>query len=290
MSEPSAQHHALVGSAFIVVGAVAIQTSAAVITPVFSAIGPSAASAWRFAVGAILLLGVTRPALRHWTWHQWRATLALGVSTAFMNQCFYQSIARIPLGAAVAVEYLGPFFVAALGKRSWRHLGFVALAGAGVLALARPGGGVTVVGMLFAAGSGLGWAAYAFSSHRVGGATSGFGGLAVSMSISALLTLPFALGSVGRVVGDPVLLGRIALTALLAIVIGFGAEMQALRRVRPSIVSVLLALDPAVAFAVGFVLLNQTVSPWDLVGLVCVIGAGVGVTTDVDEGDLGAPR
>jgi inner membrane transporter RhtA len=290
LSEHSAQHHALVGSAFIVVGAIAIQTSAAVIMPVFSAIGPSAASAWRFVLGAMFLLGATRPALRTWTRHQWRATIALGVSTAFMNQCFYQSIARIPLGAAVAVEYLGPFFVAALGKRSWRHLGFVAVAGAGVLALARPGGGVTVVGILFAAGSGLGWAAYAFSSHRVGGATPGFGGLAVAMSISALVTLPFALGSLGRVVGDPVLLGRVAVTALLAIVIGFGAEMQALRRVRPSIVSVLLALDPAVAFAAGFVLLHQHVSPWDLVGLACVIGAGVGVTTDVDEGDLGVPR
>ncbi len=290
MSGGSARHHAVVGLAFIVVEALAIQTSAAVITPVFSAIGPSAASAWRFIVGAIILLAITRPPLRRWTGHQWRATLALGVSTAFMNQCFYQSIARIPLGTAVAVEYLGPFVVAAVGKRSWRHLGFVALAGVGVVALVRPGGGITVAGVLFAAGSGVGWAAYAFSAQRVGGATSGFGGLAVSMLISALLTLPFALGSLGRVVGGPELMGRVALTAVLAIVIGFGAEMQALRRVRPSIVSVLLALDPAVAFAVGFVLLGQHVSPWDVVGLACVIGAGVGVTTDINEGDLGVPR
>ncbi len=93
-----------------------------------------------------------------------------------MNLCFYQALARIPLGGAVAIEYLGPFMVAALGKRSWRHFALVVLAGLGVLALARPGGGLTSIGTLFAVGSGVGWAAYAFASHRVGGMHDGLPG------------------------------------------------------------------------------------------------------------------
>lgn len=288
-SRSRAQHDALAGTGFILLGSIFIQWSAALVTPVFHLVGPSGSSAWRFLLGALVLVAATRPSFRSWTLHQWLGPLALGLSVAFMNQCFYQAIARIPLGSAVAIEYLGPFLVAALGKRSWRHLSFVLLAGVGVVALARPGGGVTIVGMLFAMGSGAGWAAYVFSSHRVGGTTTGFGGLAVSMSVAAVLTAPWSLGSAHVLIGHPYLAGRLLFVAVLAIVLGFGAELQALRRVKPSIVSVLLALDPAVAFAVGWLLMGQRITPWDGIGLVCVVIAGFGVTYGVTTADLGVP-
>ncbi|MFI5036503.1 MAG: EamA family transporter [Acidimicrobiales bacterium] len=275
-----ARPRAVAGAGFVVAGAALIQWSAAVIKPVFATVGPSAASAWRFFLGALVLLALTRPRVARWDRAQWLGALALGGSTAFMNLCFYQALARIPLGGAVAIEFLGPLLVAALGKRSWRHLLFVALAGLGVVALARPGGGLTLAGTLFAAGSGVGWASYAFASHRVGRATTGFGGLAVAMSIAAVLTLPWSMGSAHVLWGHPHLLARITIVAVMAIVLGFGAELQALRRLRPAIVSVLLALDPAVAFVVGLILLHQSITAWDLVGLTCVVVAGAGVTWD----------
>ncbi len=281
------RRQAVAGGGFIIVGAIFIQWSAAVISPVFLAVGPAAASAWRFVFGALVLLAVARPRVRAWTRQQWGGVLVLGVATAFMNMCFYQAIARIPLGTAVAIEYLGPFLVAALGKRTLRHFGFLVLGGLGVLALTRPGGGITLAGALFAAASGLGWAVYALASHRVGGATRGFSGLAVAMSISALVTLPFALGATSALVHSPQDLARVVVVAVMAIVIGFGAEMQALRRVKPSIVSVLLALDPAVAFAVGWLLMSQHLTSLDAVGLVCVVVAGIGVTADVVDSDVG---
>lgn len=281
------RRQAVAGGGFIIVGAIFIQWSAAVITPVFRSIGPSAASAWRFAFGAIVLVAVTRPRIRAWTRPQWGGVIVLGVATAFMNQCFYQAIARIPLGTAVAIEYLGPFLVAALGKRTPRHFAFLVLGALGVLALTRPGGGITLVGALFAAGSGLGWAVYALASHRVGGVTRGFSGLAVAMSISALVTVPYAAGATSQLVSDPANVARVAVVAVMAIVIGFGAEMQALRRVKPSIVSVLLALDPAVAFGVGWLLMGQKLTGFDALGLICVVVAGVGVTTDVVDSDVG---
>ena len=100
----------------------------------------------------------------------------------------------------MAIEYLGPLLVAALGRRTWRHGAFALLAALGVVALARPGGGITLVGALFAAGAGLGWAGYAFASARVGRVTTGFEGLAVAMATSALVTLPFTLGRAHAVV------------------------------------------------------------------------------------------
>ena len=261
-------------------GATLIQWSAALVTRVFGAIGPLATSAWRFLLGAVVLLAFTRPRLRSWTKHQWTGALALGVSVAFMNVCFYQSIARIPLGAAVAIEYLGPFMVSALGKRSARHFAFVVLAGLGVLAIARPGGGLDLAGVLFAAGSGVGWAAYVLAAHRVGGQAEGFGGLAVSMTFAAVITLPWSMGASSYVLTHPSVLARLALVAVMSIVLGFACELQALRRLRPSTAGVLFALDPAVAFAIGLVVLSQSIHPWDLVGIVCVVIAGAGVTVD----------
>jgi inner membrane transporter RhtA len=271
---------AVKGAGYMLLGATLIQWSAAIVTRVFGQIGPSATSAWRFFLGAVVLMAFTRPNLRAWSKQQWLGALALGVSVAFMNQCFYQAIARIPLGAAVAIEYLGPFLVSALGRRSARHFAFVILAGLGVLAIARPGAGLNYEGVLFAAGSGLGWASYVFAAHRVGGQAEGFGGLAVSMSIGALVTLPMTIGSSNYVLSHPATLGRLALVAVMAIVLGFACELQALRRLKTSTAGVLFALDPAVAFAIGLIVLSQRIHPWDLIGMVCVVIAGAGVTYD----------
>jgi inner membrane transporter RhtA len=280
------QRRALGGAGFVLGGAIMVQWSAALVKPVFAVIGPSASAGWRFLLGAVVLMALTRPRFWTWTRQQWVAALALGVSTAFMSLCFYQAIARIPLGGAVAIEYLGPFLVAALARRTARHFAFVVLAGLGVLALVHPGGGLTLTGILFAAGSGAGWAAYAFASHRVGGVTLGFEGLAVSMSIAAFVTLPMSLSSAHFFVGRPYLFGRMLLVAIMWTALGLGAELQALRRLKPSIVSVLIALDPAVAFGVGWLLLGQVITTWDLVGLVCVVSAGVAVTYDAARGEL----
>ncbi len=271
----------------MLLGATLIQWSAAVVIPAFAQIGPSATSAWRFLIGAVVLVALTRPHVRSWTRRQWLGALALGTTTAFMNQCFYQAIARIPLGGAVAIEFLGPFCVAALGRRTPRHFALAVLAGAGVVALTRPGSGLHPLGVLFAVGAGLGWAGYVFASHRVGGTTTGFGGLAVSMTVAAVLTLPMSMGSLRLVSDDPAVLVRLAVVAVMAIVLGFGAELQGLRRLRPSIAGVLMACDPAVAFFIGWLLLHQHVHGWDLVGLACVVLAGALVTLDSAVGEAG---
>jgi len=93
---------------------------------------------------------------------------------------------------------------------------------------------------------------------------------------------------VSTVAHDPGTLGRLAVVALMAIVLGFGAELEGLRRLKPAVAGVLMASDPAVAFFIGWLLLDQRVDGWDLVGLACVIAAGVGVTygVGVSESEL----
>jgi inner membrane transporter RhtA len=108
------------------------------------------------------------------------------------------------------------------------------------------------------------------------------------MSVAALLTLPFSLGVTARLSEHPGTLLRLGIVAMMAIVLGFGAELQGLRRLKPSIAGVLMAGDPAVAFIVGWILLRQNIKVWDVVGLGCIIVAGAGVMYDstVSESEL----
>jgi inner membrane transporter RhtA len=100
------------------------------------------------------------------------------------------------------------------------------------------------------------------------------------MSIAAILTLPMSMGSAGVVVGHPSIVARLLIVAVMSIVLGFAFEMQALRRLKPSTAGVLFALDPAVAFVIGLIVLSQSIHPWDLVGMACVVVAGACVTID----------
>ncbi len=274
----SARAPALGGAALVVAGAVSIQTSAALVIPAFVHLGAASTSAWRFAFGAVILLLLTRPRVGSWTRAQWRGAIVMGLSTAFMNMCFYQALARIPLGTAVTIEFLGPLAVAVFGRHSWVNAAWAILGAFGVVLLSHPGGGVTFVGALFALGSGVGWGGYVFASHRVGGDTPGFAGLAVAMSVAALVTAPWSLSRTSDLAQHPGLASRLALVAALSIVAGFAAEMQALRLVTPAVVGVLLSFDPAVAFAVGAIGLHEHATIWVLTGLACVVVAGVGVT------------
>jgi len=276
----SKPHVSLAGAGFIILGAALIQWSAALVQPVFAPLGPTATSGWRFLCGAVILLVATRPRLRSWDRVQWRAAIVLGVTVAFMNVCFYQAISRIPLGSAVTIEFLGPLCVAVVGRRSGRHLAFAALAATGVVLLSHPGGGVTLVGALFALGSGLGWGGYVFAAAKVGGATAGFEGLAVSMSVSALVTLPWSMSRLVVVEQHPSIGLRLVVVGLMSIVLGFAAELLALRRLSPAAAGVLMSLDPAIAFVFGALVLHERATALVLVGLVLVVVSGAGVTMD----------
>lgn len=285
MSAPSRlDTRSLAGAGFLLAGGTVIQWSATIVIPAFHVVSPSATSAWRFLFGAIVLVALTRPKVRGWTTRQWVGVVVLGATVAAMNQCFYQAIARIPLGGAVAIEFLGPFCVAAFGRRSGRHFALALLAAVGVLFLTRPGNGIELAGALFAAGSGLFWACYLFASRRVGASTGGFEGLAMAMSVAAVITLPFSMSSWPEVGTDPAVLARLAIVGAMAVVAGFGFEMQGLRRLRPAVAGVIVATDPAVAFVLGWLILGQRVHLSDVIGVGCVIVASALVTLDHSVG------
>jgi inner membrane transporter RhtA len=259
----------------------ALQFGAALAARLFPFTGSAGATLLRLAVAAGVLLALARPAVRSWRRDQWREVLLLGAALAGMNGFFYASIATIPLGTAVTIEFLGPLTLAAVLSRRAADFVWVALACAGVLALGWPGpvaAGLDPLGLTYAVIAAVFWALYILASARAGAAVPGQGGLAVAMTFAALLVLPAGLPGAAVALRSPGLMLLAAGTGLLASVIPYTLEMSALRRLPQQTFGILLSLEPAVAALAGWLLLAQAMTPRTAAAVTVVVLASIGST------------
>jgi inner membrane transporter RhtA len=205
--------------------------------------------------------------------------ILFGLTLAFMNFSFYSALARIPLGIAVTVEFVGPLAVAVAGSRRALDFVWVALAAAGI-ALFAPwtGASVDLFGLLLALLAGVFWASYILLSARVGRTVPGRNGLALAMSIGALLLLPIGISSAGTALLNPLALLAGCVLAFLSSALPYSLEIEALRRLPTHVFGILMSLEPAIAALAGFILLGQRLGARDLIALALVTGASLGVT------------
>jgi inner membrane transporter RhtA len=256
---------------------ISVQLGAALSTDLFSAVGPAGTVFLRMTAGALILLAFHRPTLRGRSRRELVYAIALGATTGAMTVLFLEAVARIPLGTIVAIEFLGPLGVAVIGTRSLRRLVWPALGLAGVLLLTQPWSGtVDAIGILLAAGAGLGWGIYILLTARVGDRFEGIDGLSVTIPIAAVVAAIFGLPQVAAghlTIGVLVTAAGLALLQPIAV---FGLEMLALRRITTSAFGTLMALEPGVALLVGALLLSQLPTASQVVGIALVVAAGVG--------------
>jgi inner membrane transporter RhtA len=257
--------------------ACSVQGGAAVAKSLFPELGPSGVVFLRLLFGSAALWAIARPQLRGRPGRDLRLLAALGVVLVSMNLAFYESVARLPLGIAVTVEFLGPLAVAILGSRRPVDLLWVGLAGSGVALLAQGGGtAVRPLGIALAATAGLFWALYILLSVRVGRAFPGAGGLAPAMALGAVLAAPWGIISAGHHLRDPQLVGAAVGVGLLSSALPWSLELEALRRLPPHVFSVVLSLEPAVAALAGVVFLHEHLHTraWMAIALVVLASAG----------------
>ena len=263
---------------FVLIGILSVQFGAAIAKDLFDRIDPTAMVFLRLLTSALVLLAIARPALRARSRQDWLVVAAFGATLGLMNWAIYQSFARIPLGIAVTIEFVGPLTIAVIGSRRARDLVWVALAGIGVALLGFEPEGVNLPGVLFALLAGASWAAYILLSASTGRRWPGLDGLAVaSVLATLLLTIP-AISVGGGTLLDPEILALGAAVGLLSSVIPYSFEMAALRSLRPAVFSILMSLEPAVAALAGVVVLQEFLAPVQWVAMGCVIVASVGAT------------
>ncbi|WP_245204356.1 DMT family transporter [Kitasatospora sp. RG8] len=265
------------GAAMALAAMTSVQAGLALSAAQFDRLGPVAAAWLRLVWAGLILLVLARPRRADFTRAGLRACLALGVVTAGMMSLFMLAVARIPLGTASALEYLGPLAVSLYGGRRAGLLQWSVLAGAGVLLLTEPWhGGTDLVGIALALGAGACWAGYIVLTQHAGDQVEGLKGLAVSLPTAALVTTVLAGPSaIGGLTPSLVLVGL--LLAALAPLLPFCLELLALRRLTTGAFGTLMSLEPAIATAIGVVLLGQVPGSAGLVGVACVVTAGVAV-------------
>ena len=262
----------------VLIGILSVQLGAGVAKSLFDDVGPTTLVWLRLVASVLIMVAFVRPVVRGRSRGDWLVVLGFGLALGTMNWAIYQSFARIPLGIAVTIEFIGPLAVALLGSRRPRDLAWVALAVVGVSMLGFDSGEVTWAGVGFALLAGAAWAAYILLSAETGQRWEGFDGLVVASAVATLLLTPYVLGP-GR--GDldstsVLLIG--AAVGLLSSVIPYSCEMVALRSLRPAIFGILMSLEPAAAALAGLVVLGERLSVLQWVAVLCVIGASIGAT------------
>lgn len=309
MSHTAHQRPAL-GIMFVLMSCSSLQFGAAFAVTLFPLFGALAISVSRLAVASLVVgsavwlaarwrarRGATMPpGALSWSKEQWRAVITFGMAFGLMNGFFYCAIDRIPIGLAVAVEFLGPLALASMLTRRLRDGVWVLCALAGMLVLgyeAAAGKDTDYLGLAFALIAGVFWALYIRSSAKVGALVPGASGLAVAMLIGAAFITPVAAmvpapQPLWNAVQDPKLILLIFGTAMFASVIPYSAELMALRHLPERVFSVLMSVEPAIAAIAGWALLNQETGPMRWVAICLLMTASVGITLTTTKG--GSPK
>ena len=270
---PSSSVSSVPAPLLVLGGVVSVQFGAALAATLVPEVGVGGSVLLRVGIAAIILFAVARPRLRGHDRKAWATVAAFGVALGLMNWSFYGSLAHLPLGVAVTVEFLGPLVLTTLLSR--RLLDFVAVlaAGGGVLLISEaftvPLDELSLVGLGLAATAGVCWAAYILLSSRTGAAFDGLDGLAIALVVSTVVVLPAGVLSIDTWTTEHLLkgLGLAVLSSLLP----YSLELLALRRLSASVFGILLALEPAVAALAGLVVLDQVLGAGQIVGLVLVV-------------------
>ncbi|HEY2443401.1 MAG TPA: EamA family transporter [Streptosporangiaceae bacterium] len=296
MSPPSRVLGAAPPSLLACTAVVSLQIGAGLAGRLFTQISPVAVTGLRMWSAAILLGllgarglpaaattgGVRRPV------RDWVVVASFGIILACMNVSIYQAFARIPLGIAVTVEFLGPLAVSIASSRRLTDLVWAALAMAGVLLLSRggpagshvPGGprghGLDLAGVLFALVSAACWAGYILLSRATGRRFGGSSGLVIAMMVAAVLVTPSAVISGGGALLRPGILAAGAGIGVLSSVIPYALELETLRRVPARVFGIWMSLEPAVAALAGLVILGEVLGPAEWLAIGCVVAACAG--------------
>lgn len=265
----------------VLLSIVSVQGGAAIAKGLFPVLGAAVTVSLRIGLSALVLLLVVRPRLGQLTAPQWRAVVPYGLALGAMNFLFYCALARIPLGLAVTLEFVGPLALALAGSRRWLDAVWVLLAAAGIALIAPwSGSGVDLLGIAFALAAGACWAVYIVLGQRTAAVLSGPVAVTVGMLFAALPVLPFGMASSSLQALTPHLLLLGGLLAVFSSVLPFTLEMQALKSLPTRTFSILMSLEPVAAALSGWLLLNEqlTVSQWIAVSFIVMASAGATLT------------
>jgi inner membrane transporter RhtA len=263
----------------VLLAIISVQCGAAIAKSLFPTIGAAGTASLRIGISAIILLLAYRPNLKAITPKQWKIVVPYGLTLGAMNLIFYMAIERIPIGLAVTLEFIGPLLVAIIGSKRLLDYCWVLLAAAGIVLIAPwSNESIDPIGVLFALLAGALWATYIILGGKVSKIMHDGQAVATGMLFGAVLILPFGLYENGLVNLTPSFFGMGVALALLSSAIPFTLEMKALGQLPPRTFSILMSLEPAAASICAFLFLQENLSFYEILAVVCVVVASAGST------------
>jgi inner membrane transporter RhtA len=256
---------------------ISVQAGAALAKSLFPALGAAGTSTLRIGISALILFAFNRPNLKELSAAQWKAIIPYGLCLGAMNGVFYMALSRIPLGLAVALEFVGPLLLSVITSKSRLDYLWVLLALAGI-AFITPwnGQGIDLYGAAMALLAGGFWAGYIVLGQRTSALIDGGKAVTVGMIFATLLILPFGIAD-GKL-GDftAAMIPSALALGLLCSAIPFSLEINALKHISAKTFSILMSLDPAVAAVCGLIFLKEHLSVPEWLAIALVITASLG--------------
>ena len=247
----------------------------------FPAIGAEGATTLRLTGGSLMLMLLLRPWRARTDIKHMRPVVFYGLAMGGMNLLFYMALGRIPLGIAVALEFVGPLVLTIVSSRTIVDLLWLALASAGLMLLLPLSTDVTIidpVGAMMALAAGACWAIYILAGKKAGD-QHGADAAAIGMAVGAIVVLPIGMIHSGAALLRPEVLGIGIVVAFLSSALPYSLEMFALRHLQVRTYGTLASCEPAIGALAGLLLLHETLTNWELAGMSLIIAAAAGATS-----------
>lgn len=269
-------------SSFLVtLSMISVTTGASLAKSLFPILGAEGTTVIRLGLGALLLLFIFKPWKFELNAFQFRTVALYGLCLGLMNFMFYMAIARIPLGIAIAIEFIGPLTVALMLSKKILDLFWAFLAAAGIaliLPLSNLQQALDPIGILFAVGAAVMWGLYIILGKKVGAVLPS--GIATSLGVTSafLFVTPFGATDALLIFSHAELLLTALGVGILSTAIPYSLEMTALKKMSPSHFGIFLSLEPAIGSLVGLIFLNEHLTMLQCAAIVCIMVASVGST------------
>jgi inner membrane transporter RhtA len=266
----------------VVVAIVSLQGGASLAKQLFPVVGAQGAVSLRLGFASLMVLAFWRP---------WRARpepraipwiLGYGAALGCMNMTFYMSLKTVPLGLAVALEFIGPLTVAVVASRRWADVIWVAMAALGIAMLLVMGPTTTRIdplGAAFSLAAGVFWGLYIVLGKRAGAANPGHAA-AYGAVVAAAIVIPVGVAHAGVQLLSPALLPLGLAVGFLTSALPYSLEMVAMARMPARTFGVLMSLEPAIGALSGFIFLHEQLSPLQMLAVALIMAASAGVVME----------
>lgn len=265
----------------IILSMLSLVTGASLAKQLFAAIGSESTSVIRLGVAALFLTILWRPWRTKLNKNQLKIIAIYGVCLGTMNFLFYMAIARLPIGIAIAIEFIGPLSVAIyLSRRAFDFL-WAILAIAGIvliLPLSTAQESIDIVGVIYALGAAAAWALYVIQGKKA--ATATHSGVVTSLGMTAgfIAVFPFGAKNISMIFSNSTLIYTAIGVGILSSAIPYSLEMISLKKLASKHFSLLMSMEPAIGAIAGYFYLNEQLTTLQILAIFCIITASVGST------------